>query len=462
MDYNYLFVSPDSSRIYINDDPLKGGRGGFAVGGRTPISKGAGTDYLRITPDSTRVYINEYDTKGGRGGFAVGGRSTSSKGTLHEYMRISYDSSRIYTFNDSLGFGVANKTSAYSGSYVKLNPLNYSIGHESGISLKPRGDLGKYNSFIGFQSGKFNADGKKNVMIGYQSGYTSNGSFNVFIGNETGMVTTGDDNVFVGEGSGKKNTGGNGNAFLGYLSGSSNTTGYYNTFLGRQAGTNNTEGSFNLCIGQSSGGSLTTGRANVFIGAQTGVSITGDSNVCIGYQAGFLETGSNKLYINNSKTNPPLIYGEFKGNKQVVILGTSANNSSHYNFYVNGTAGGSSSWNSLSDVQLKKNIRTIPDALNTLMNMRGVSFEWADSNSPEKGERIGFIAQELEKVLPQVVNTGGDYYSVQYGPINAILVEAVKEQQKMIQSLQMQTQTLMKENEAIKADLQKLNQSANK
>ncbi|NLI25101.1 MAG: hypothetical protein GX419_10390, partial [Bacteroidales bacterium] len=66
-------------RIYIEDLPGKGGKGGFAIGGRSP-SKGALTgDIMLVTPDSVRITLEEQIAKGGKGGFAVGTR-TPTKG----------------------------------------------------------------------------------------------------------------------------------------------------------------------------------------------------------------------------------------------------------------------------------------------------------------------------------------------------------------------------------------------
>ena len=73
-----------------------------------------------------------------------------------------------------------------------------------------------------------------------------------------------------------------------------------------------------------------------------------------------------------------------------------------------------------SDERLKSDIKTIDNALDKVMNMRGVSF----TKQAEKG--IGVIAQEVEKVLPEVVHDG-DYKSVAYGNMVGVLIEAIKE-----------------------------------
>jgi hypothetical protein len=90
------------------------------------------------------------------------------------------------------------------------------------------------------------------------------------------------------------------------------------------------------------------------------------------------------------------------------------------------TAGGDIT--AFSDERLKTDVKTIDDALDKVMNMRGVSY----TKSAEKG--IGVIAQEIEKVLPEVV-TDGEYKSVAYGNIVGVLIEAIKEQQKQIDEL---------------------------
>lgn len=90
------------------------------------------------------------------------------------------------------------------------------------------------------------------------------------------------------------------------------------------------------------------------------------------------------------------------------------------------TAGGDIT--AFSDERLKSDIETIDNALDKVMNMRGVSY----TKQAEKG--IGVIAQEIEKVLPEVV-TDGEYKSVAYGNIVGVLIEAIKEQQKQIDEL---------------------------
>ena len=89
-----------------------------------------------------------------------------------------------------------------------------------------------------------------------------------------------------------------------------------------------------------------------------------------------------------------------------------------------------------SDVRFKKNIVSLSNSLEQLNKLRGVSFFWKDI---EKGtaKQIGFIAQEVEKIYPEFVNTDQKgFKSVAYSKVTAVLVEAVKEQNNQIKTLQ--------------------------
>ena len=83
-----------------------------------------------------------------------------------------------------------------------------------------------------------------------------------------------------------------------------------------------------------------------------------------------------------------------------------------------------------SDINLKENIKTVENSLNTLTQLRGVSFDWKETG---KGS-YGVIAQELEEVLPDLINTG-EVKSVNYNGIIGVLIEAVKELKKEIEEL---------------------------
>jgi len=85
-----------------------------------------------------------------------------------------------------------------------------------------------------------------------------------------------------------------------------------------------------------------------------------------------------------------------------------------------------------SDERLKSNVETIPNALEKVNALRGVSFD-------KDGERgLGVIAQEVEKVLPELVLDGEEYKSVAYGNMVGVLIEAIKELTKEVEDLKKQ------------------------
>ena len=89
-----------------------------------------------------------------------------------------------------------------------------------------------------------------------------------------------------------------------------------------------------------------------------------------------------------------------------------------------------------SDKNLKDNITPIPNALNKVLSVSGNTFTWNEKSiySGEKG--TGVIAQEVEKVLPEVVSEDDDgMKSVAYGNMVGLLIEAIKDQQKQIDEL---------------------------
>jgi hypothetical protein len=82
-----------------------------------------------------------------------------------------------------------------------------------------------------------------------------------------------------------------------------------------------------------------------------------------------------------------------------------------------------------SDERLKSNIQTIENAVDTVKALRGVTFEKDGKAS------LGVIAQEVQKVLPELVHEGDEYLSVAYGNMVGVLIEAIKEQQAQIDEL---------------------------
>ncbi|MFP9114947.1 hypothetical protein ACLI1A_13505 [Flavobacterium sp. RHBU_3] len=175
----------------------------------------------------------------------------------------------------------------------------------------------------GVDTGVYLSTTTSTVHIGYQAGKTSLGNNNTIVGHGAGSLATaagtGSNNCFFGLSSGAKNTSGESNVFIGTNSGYTNTIGNYNICIGTGSGSNSgtvSTSNSNLFIGHGAGSANVSGGGNVYLGFVSGVNCTGGGNVFIGSASGSNVTSvSNKLYIANSGTTSPLIYGDFSGNK---------------------------------------------------------------------------------------------------------------------------------------------------
>jgi len=129
-----------------------------------------------------------------------------------------------------------------------------------------------------------------------------------------------------------------------------------------------------------------------------------------------------------------------------VINGTTGNPA--YALYVNGSSYSTVGWYS-SDRIFKKNISSLQTPLNKVLQLEGVSYQWRrdeykDREFPE-GRHLGFIAQDIEKVLPEAVRTDENgEKAINYNAIIPLLVEGMKQQQKVIEELQRNVEQLQK------------------
>jgi hypothetical protein len=103
---------------------------------------------------------------------------------------------------------------------------------------------------------------------------------------------------------------------------------------------------------------------------------------------------------------------------------------------VNGNTWASGDITAYSDARVKTNVTIIENALEKVQAIRGVTFNRTDAQEQYKDKRhAGVIAQEILEVLPEVVTTDKEgMHSVAYGNLNALLIEAIKEQQTQIES----------------------------
>jgi len=113
-----------------------------------------------------------------------------------------------------------------------------------------------------------------------------------------------------------------------------------------------------------------------------------------------------------------------------------------YTLHVNGSVAGTSAYVNLSDERYKKDILPIENALDKVLSLNGVTFNWDKEFNVETNlddaNHIGLVAQQVEKIIPQIVTTAEDENqtkSVAYTDLIPVLIEAIKEQQKQIDEL---------------------------
>ena len=128
-----------------------------------------------------------------------------------------------------------------------------------------------------------------------------------------------------------------------------------------------------------------------------------------------------------------------------VGIGTNAPN---YTLDVRGSIGSNTTLYH-SDKRWKKDIKDLQGSLDRVVRLQGVQYRWKEDEYPEmnfpEGDQIGLIAQDVEKIIPEVVNESSDgFKSIEYAKLVSVLIESIKEQQQQITKQQDQLERLSK------------------
>lgn len=363
------------------------------------------------------------------------------------------------------------------------------IGNTDNVSLKFRvnnvasglisGEFDSKNTYLGYNSGAANTGNSNNVGIGFESlrslvgNGLGGGSYNVSVGNQSLLSSIdGSFNVAVGYNALRLNTSGNSNCAIGEGALQNNVTGSHNIALGNFAGSGEL-GSYKLHIGSIIYGELDNQilRSNTRRFFINDPSVNGiqmllknsnqyqhsvDANLNFGTAGGnFLmataESSTETAGIRGDGDNVS-IWSPGDGNRQLRILDEDLWSDNDGNPYNNGAEiayiAANGQYFQVSDANKKENITIISNAINKLNKLNGYTYKF--KLSPEEVKKnqknettSGFLAQELEKVLPEAVNKNefGEYH-VNYAAVSPLLLQAIKEQQVIIEKQQEKIQSL--------------------
>lgn len=446
------------------------GNGTSTLGTFTDIDWGSNTKFLEIEVDSQGGinYISMGTSELVSVPYALFSESSADGYWKKSNEDISYN-------NGNVGIGTSNpnyKLVVDGGSNIAIHAFStnsYAIlGSSSGTGVA--GVLGEATSADTW--GVYGYNGFGGVAVrGYSSGGWGGYFYgNMYVSGNTGIGTTTPDNKLVIKSSGAgdvlkilsntdntlakfRHTGNNSGALYLYDGSNNNTVFFYgdgNSFIN--------SGSLGLGTSSPSNAKLQIEGADTYdailrmnnTGPFGSSFFMGSTNSAWGgginsniFVMGHGAPASNNidLIINSSgqvgiATTAPTQTLDVNGRGRFRLLSTGAVVNAVYQ-----TADGTLITGS-SDVRLKDNIEPLKGSLEKINQLQGVSFTWKEN--PEQGRSVGFIAQDFEKIVPELVftNQTDGYKGINYAEVSALLVEAIKEQQKTIEELRARIETL--------------------
>lgn len=468
---------------------LTGGVSNTFVGSRAALAMATGSGNLvlgtltarDVTAGERNLFIGSQaaltTTAGGEDNVLLGERTGQNFNNGNRNILLG----NLAGFN--LGNSDDNILIGYRAGYFAYTAVqNIFIGYRAGGNAA---NNSQNNILIGYDAGRQITSGNENTVIGTEAAATvSTGFNNVYIGHNAGRgKQTADSNVAIGWNAMSEPQVGSyiaqqsvaigrragaycgsiGNVYVGYNSGLYASTAPENTFVGARTGEGigttvlSRPGQKNTFIGFQAGRTCRQGcERNTFLGSDAGSTITtGFGNVYIGYSAGLNFPGhaSNLLLISNGPDSTDvLVYGEFVSKRVGINTVEPAQTLS-----VDGDAGkdGGGDWIAFSDRRVKNDIAKFSDGLDVVLNLNPVTYRYNKLSGYKNIEKeyVGFIAQEVEEVAPYMVTLFDDSEGpsglkdkrvLDTSALNQIFVNAFKEQQKEIESLESRVEQLEK------------------
>lgn len=401
--------------------------------------------------------------------FNIGGTGTAT----------IFDAATQFSIGGSRILSNAGTENLFAGSNAGLindkGTQNAFFGHGAGMT----NSNGTHNTFTGANTGRVNTGGSGNSFFGANAGRSNLLGFNnSFFGMEAGLSNVfGQSNTFIGRRAGFQNTNGEQNTFIGDFAGQSNTTGGANVFLGVASGFTNTTGSGNVFIGgggtengniqvnQSIAigfGSLVSRNNSIAIGSQfhssVGIAagpVTQANTIVVGTTSqktlvdGRFRTGTpfgisagdlpgrgymETFFVTNTFQGiytPNVIFGSFTANPRNAVIACV-----HFQGVPGQTAGVilTNCLSPLSSVNDKTEVEPFTGGLDIVRRLEPVSFRHKENG----GGAIGLNAEDVEKIDASLVQRDdkASVFKVSETGLNMVLINAVKQQQELIETQQ--------------------------
>ncbi|MBI5219967.1 MAG: tail fiber domain-containing protein [Bacteroidia bacterium] len=487
--HDVMVVYKDSIHFYVQD-PFGGAkgqnRGCFAVSGKSD-TKAVTSNYFYLNPANNFIgqdagkslsgalnYSGKYNTFIG---YQAGYTDTSGYKNYFIGYKSGYTNKSGYSnifIGDSVGF---SNTSGHS---------NVFMGNKSGSS----NTIGWRNVFMGYQSGISNINGMNNVFIGTEAGYSNTyGLSNTFIGNMAGHNhQDGQQNVYIGQNAAYSDVSGLKNVIIGSSAATSKASGDNNVVLGYRAG-NNLNGSGNVFIGYYAGynetgsnklyiantstdppliyGDFSNGRIGlgttspdlklrIWTNDGDGIGITGGgaNTLMLFEDNGFARVkydGNNLRIGTNADNNLLTLNSTYVGIGTTsasfpLDVATSANSTQSYGWLNSagniGTSSGTNAYsiraaarilatefNANSDARIK-NITGYSDTKNDLdliNKIKVTNYTYIDKVNNGNQIKEGFIAQQVEQIIPEAVKYSSNFIPDIYELTTVISFEKEKQ-----------------------------------
>jgi hypothetical protein len=387
-------------------------------------------------------------------------KNVTGKGTT-DYVPLWLSATKLGNsniFQSPAGIGIG--TTAPAATLDVDGTVNAATSFNLGGTLFAYGSATSGNAFLGF-AGNSTTTGGNNTAIGLLAlGANTTGNFNTAAGEGALAHNTTGGNTAIGFEAMFFNTKGDSNTAIGLGALEDNRTGDFNTATGGGALSNNTTGSENSAIGLEALEFNSTGSGNTAIGQESLLyNATGSNNSALGFLAGPDSKSPNLSYATAigagaivSQSNALVLGGPLGSAGQVKVGIGTATPANVFTIAQGAGPAVSDGWNVYSSRRWKTNIETLHGALGKIEQLRGVSYELKANGKHE----VGVIAEEVGAVVPEVVTwdeNGKDAQSVDYSRLTALLIEATKEQQVLIEQQQEQIAQLISQVKTIQASL---------